>query len=413
MTNKNKWIVIAALILSACAPAMVTVAPTAESIQPAETLAPPTASSTLIIDPTAAPAREPFPADLTLYDWQMIERGFDSPIDIQSANDGSSRLFIVEKDGRIKSMESNHAPQQFINIRARARSIGSEQGLLGLAFHPRFAENGYFFVNYSALSNGRTIIARFKAEGDQADPRSEQILMTIDQPYANHNGGAMAFGPDGYLYIGVGDGGSAGDPEGNGQSLETYLGKILRINVDTIDTPYGVPMDNPFNNIQRSEIWAYGLRNPWRFSFDRLTGDMYIGDVGQNAWEEIDFVSAGSSGGMNFGWDIREGWHSFEGETPAGALLIDPIAEYPHEGACSVTGGVIYRGSDIPEFDGIYLYGDFCGGQIWGLLNVGGEWKNQLLFDTDFAISTFGIDEFGEVYLADYNTGSIYKLVKE
>ncbi|MCI0551003.1 MAG: PQQ-dependent sugar dehydrogenase, partial [Anaerolineae bacterium] len=218
----------------------------------------------------------------------------------------------------------------------------------------------------------------------------------------NHNGGVVTFGPDGYLYLGLGDGGAAGDPFGNGQSLDTLLGKILRIDVDSAE-PYAIPPDNPFGD----EIWHYGLRNPWRISFDKLTDDLYIGDVGQNAWEEIDFLEAGTPGGANFGWDYREGAHDYEGNGPDG--LIEPIAEYSHpEGGCSVTGGFVYRGS-MPEWNGIYLYADYCTGLVWGLIRSGDSWQNQLLFQTNQRITSFGQDESGELYLIS-DGGEIFRL---
>jgi glucose/arabinose dehydrogenase len=327
-------------------------------------------------------------------------------VGIAHAGDGSGRLFILEQAGVIRILQGRELiAEPFLDIRDRVGSGGNEQGLLGLAFHPRYTENGYFYVNYTDL-NGDTVIARFSATGDpnRADPASEARLLQISQPYANHNGGVLAFGPDGYLYIGTGDGGSGGDPLGNGQSLDTLLGKILRIDVDGGE-PYAIPEGN-----LKAEIWAYGLRNPWRFSFDRLTGDLYIGDVGQNAWEEIDFLPAGSPSGANFGWNYREGAHPFAGSPPEGLELIEPVAEYDRSAGISVTGGVVYRGAALPEMNGIYLYGDYGTGLVWGLLrNPDGSWQNQLLFDSGANITSFGEDESGEVYLVDRN-GNILKL---
>jgi glucose/arabinose dehydrogenase len=269
--------------------------------------------------------------------------------------------------------------------------------------HPYFAQNGFFYVNYTG-AGGDTFISRFTVNGEIADPNSEVILLRLEQPYPNHNGGTLNFGPDGYLYAGLGDGGSGGDPHGNGQSLNTLLGKILRVDVDSAQ-PYAIPPDNPFGD----EIWAYGLRNPWRISFDSITGDLYIGDVGQGDWEEIDFLPANSSGGQNYGWDHREGAHDFEGGGPAG--MIDPIAEYSHpEGGCSVTGGYVYRGS-MTEWNGIYLYGDYCTGFVWGLIRSAEAWQKQLLFDTDFRITSFGQDANGEIYIMD-DAGGVYLLVR-
>jgi glucose/arabinose dehydrogenase len=338
------------------------------------------------------------------YAWQLIASSLVRPVDLQA--DGSGRLFIVEKIGHIHIIENGQlidAP--FLNIEDRVNDNSNEMGLLGLAFHPNYAQNGYFFVNYTG-SGGDTFISRFQVSGDlyQANPSSEINLLRINQPYPNHNGGGLDFGPDGYLYAGLGDGGAAGDPQGNGQKLTTLLGKILRLDVDSAE-PYAIPADNPFGD----EIWAYGLRNPWRISFDAVTGDLYIGDVGQNVWEEINHLSAGSPGGANFGWKFREGSHPYDGNAPDG--LTDPVAEYSHaEGGCSVTGGYVYRGS-MPEWNGIYLYGDYCTGFVWGVIQVDGEWQAQLLFDTDVNITSFGQDEAGEVYLVG-DGGGVYKLVR-
>jgi glucose/arabinose dehydrogenase len=259
------------------------------------------------------------------------------------------------------------------------------------------------------------VIARFQVSASdpyQADPASEVDLLHINQPYVNHNGGGLAFGPDGYLYIGMGDGGSGGDPLGNAQNLQTLLGKMLRIDVDHGD-PFAIPVDNPFIGNGLPEIWATGLRNPWRFSFDRLTGDLYIADVGQDAWEEVDFVPAGTAGGMNFGWNYLEGTHSYQGQPPFNLQLTSPIAEYPHADGCSVTGGYVYHGLNLPEWQGVYLYGDYCSGNIWGLIASGQSApQSRLLFATGAEISTFGLDEVGEVYLVDYGTGTILQLVR-
>jgi glucose/arabinose dehydrogenase len=341
--------------------------------------------------------------DPNAYAWQPLNvPGLRRPVDLQA--DGSGRLFVIEKVGRIRIIENDQLLEAtFLDITDRVGSSGNEQGLLGLAFHPQYQENGRFFVNYTD-TRGDTVIARFQVTSDPntADPNSEVPLFGFDQPFPNHNGGAMVFGPDSYLYIGSGDGGAAGDPFTNAQNTGTMLGKILRVDVDSAE-PSGVPSDNPFGN----EVWAYGLRNPWRISFDRATGDLYIGDVGQGEWEEIDFLPAGSPGGANFGWDHREGAHDYEGGGPAG--MIDPIAEYSHpEGGCSVTGGYVYRGS-MPEWNGIYLYGDYCTGMIWGLIQIDGGWQHQLLFDVDVTITSFGQDENGEVYLVSDN-GGIYRL---
>ena len=351
--------------------------------------------------PSTLPSASTFP-DANAYTWQPVASALDRPVDLQP--DGSGRLYIVEKLGHIHLFENGQVSETpFINIEDRVNDRSNEMGLLGLAFHPNYAQNGFFYVNYTG-EGGDTFLSRFHSSGDTADPNSEVILLRIEQPFPNHNGGVMVFGPDGYLYAGLGDGGAGGDPLGNAQSLDTLLGKILRIDVDSAE-PYAIPADNPFGD----EIWHYGLRNPWRISFDKLTGDLYIGDVGQGEWEEIDFLPAGSPGGANFGWDQREGAHDYEGS--ASAEFVEPIAEYSHsEGGCSVTGGYIYRGS-MPEWNGIYLYGDYCTGYIWGLIRSadGASWQNQLLFQTNQRITAFGQDEAGELYLIA-DSGEIFKL---
>jgi len=375
------------------------------------TFAPPTAIPATAI-PTDVPATETPapPSDVSAfpnpdnYTWQLVVSGLERPVDLQA--EGSGRLFVIEKAGRIRIIQNGQLLETpFLNIEGRVNVSGNEQGLLGLAFHPNYTQNGYFFVNYTG-SGGDTFISRFQVSGDPnlANPSSEVTLLRISQPYQNHNGGTLQFGPDGYLYAGLGDGGSAGDPKGNGQKTNTLLGKILRLDVDSAE-PYSIPSDNPFGN----EIWAYGLRNPWRISFDSLTGDLYIGDVGQNTYEEIDYLPAGSPGGTNFGWNFREGMHPYAGNAPAG--LTDPVVEYSHsEGGCSVTGGYVYRGS-MPEWNGIYLYGDYCTGLIWGLIKSENGWQVQRLFDTDANITSFGQDEAGEIYLLS-DGGQIYRLVQ-
>lgn len=354
--------------------------------------------------PTDPPADASTFPDPAAYAWQPITGGLIRPVDLQP--DGSGRLFIVEKIGHIHVYQNGalvDAP--FLNIEDRVNDDSNEMGLLGLAFHPDFTQNGYFYVNYTG-SGGDTFVSRFQASGDSADPSSELNLLRISQPFRNHNGGALTFGPDGYLYIGTGDGGSAGDPQGNGQSLNTLLGKILRIDVDSAQ-PYAIPADNPFGN----EIWHYGLRNPWRISFDTLTGDLYIADVGQNVWEEINVAPAGSRGGLNFGWDYYEGNHEYEPKNVAGEYAF-PAVEYSHaEGGCSVTGGYVYRGS-MPEWNGIYLYGDYCTGYVWGLINVNGQWQARLMFEANIRITSFGQDESGEIYLLG-DGGEVLQLVRK
>lgn len=344
------------------------------------------------------------------YAWDLIAQEFSRPLLATNAGDGSGRLFVLEQGGVIRIVQDGAIlPNPFLDITSQVGSSGNEQGLLGLAFHPEYEQNGFFYVNYTDL-NGDTVISRFQVSADAnvADSASEKILLQVDQPYANHNGGNLEFGPDGFLYAGLGDGGSQGDPNGNGQSLETYLAKLLRVDVNSGD-PYGIPADNPFaSSGGLSEIWAYGLRNPWRFSFDRATGDLYIADVGQNQWEEVDFLPAGSPGGANFGWNIMEGAHPYQGEATDG--LTGPVTEYEHGNRCSITGGYVYRGQALPAWNGVYFYGDYCSGEILGLVhNADGSWESRLLYDTGFLITSFGIDEAGEIYVLD-RSGGLYQL---
>jgi len=351
------------------------------------------------------------------YGWELVVDGLTSPIGLEHAQDGSGRLFVVEQPGLIRIIQDGSlAPTPFLDIRSRVGSSGSEQGLLGLAFHPRYSENGYFFVNYTDRS-GDTVIARYRVSADAslADPTTEIRLLEVNQPYANHNGGDLAFGSDGFLYISLGDGGSGGDPRNYGQSLDTLLGKILRIEVGEAES-YSIPADNPFvEDGGRPEIWAYGLRNPWRFSFDRLSGDLFIADVGQNSWEEVNFQPAGSPGGQNYGWKIIEGFHCFQTSPCDQSELTLPVVEYAlHvEGDCAVSGGYAYRGTDLPAWNGIYLYGDYCSGRVWGLFqDTAGVWQNALLFETGSRITAFGQDEVGEIYLVSHS-GSIYRLMEK
>jgi len=346
------------------------------------------------------------PATLTL---TPVAKGLKEPTAIAHAGDGSKRLFVLEQDGAVKIIRKETvSAAPFLDIKSLVRS-GGERGLLGIAFPPDFASSKTFYVNYTDRNGvGNTSIDSFRvgSDPDRADPSSRKKLLGIVQPYVNHNGGQLAFGPDGLLYIGTGDGGSGGDPRGNGQRKDTLLGKILRIDVRSGTTPYAIPKTNPFGN----EIWAYGLRNPWRFSFDRETGELYIADVGQNEVEEIDFQPAGAGAGANYGWNVMEGSRCFKKPACKTAGLTLPVAEYfQGKGDCSVTGGYVYRGS-IEKLRGIYLFGDFCSGRIWGLRKSGATWSKQLLIDTTYSISTFGEDENGELYLADYDSGTIFKI---
>lgn len=339
--------------------------------------------------------------------------GLDLPVHVAHAGDGSGRLFVVEQRGRIRLVKNGALrPTPFLDITARIGCCG-ERGLLSVAFPPGYAAKGHFYVNYTDRA-GTTVIARYRASADPdlADPGSEQIVLTVAQPFANHNGGQLAFGPDGYLYVGMGDGGSAGDPQDNGQRTDTLLGKLLRLDVEGGTQPYAVPADNPFRGRPgfRPEIWALGLRNPWRFSFDRTSGDLWIADVGQNRYEEVNFRPAGSAGGENYGWRVMEGAHCYNPDPCTTAGLTLPIAEYSRADGCSVTGGHVYRGARYPRMQGVYLYGDYCSGRIWGLRRDGQAFANLLLLDTSFTITTFGEGEDGTVYVADYARGELHAL---
>lgn len=376
---------------------------------PTETNTPqPTATNTATPEPTPTPPDVTTFPDPDAYTWTEVVSGLTLPIGLTSAGDGSGRLFIIEQPGRIliyNGQELLDAP--FLDLREQVTTQGSEQGLLGLAFHPEYEENGTFFVSYTDKS-GTSVISRFLVSEDpnQADGTTESILLTIPQPFRNHNGGQILFGPEGYLWIAIGDGGSAGDPQGNGQNLDTLLGKLLRVDIN--QEPYAIPEENPYGN----EIWATGLRNPWRITFDPTTSDLYIADVGQGKWEEVNFLPANTPGGSNFGWDFREGAHGFEGTPPEDLRLIDPVAEYDHSRGCSVSGGAVYRGS-LLEWQGVYLYGDFCSGRVWGLLDTpSGEWLNETLYQLDRRIAAIDQDEFGEVYLVDI-LGTILKLTPQ
>jgi glucose/arabinose dehydrogenase len=363
--------------------------------------------------PTAATAQSAGPPSLAL---ALQASGLVQPLHITHAGDGSGRLFVVEQAGRIRILEGRALlPAPFLDISDRVSCCG-ERGLLSVAFPPDYASKGHFYVDYTDLA-GDTVVARYRvgANPDLADPASEQVVLKVPQPFPNHNGGQLAFGPDGFLYIGLGDGGSGGDPQNNAQNPGTLLGKILRIDVESGANPYAVPPNNPLVGVAGAhpEIWALGLRNPWRFSFDRQTGDLYIGDVGQNAFEEIDFQPAASPGGENYGWRIMEGLHCFNPKPCSQAGLTLPVAEYDHTQGCSVTGGAVYRGTTFPRLQGTYVYGDFCSGRLWGLRFDGTSWHSAVLLETGRQIASFGEDQVGGLYLADYGSGQILKLVDQ
>jgi uncharacterized repeat protein (TIGR01451 family) len=340
---------------------------------------------------------------------QVAASGLDHPVFVTNAGDSSKRLFVIEQPGQIKILQNGQVLSvPFIDIRSKV-SYGGERGLLGLAFHPGYKTNGYFYVDYTRLSDGATVIERYQVSSNPnvASMASAYTLLVIPQPYSNHNGGNLAFGPDGKLYIGMGDGGSGGDPQNNAQNINSLLGKILRIDVDSA-APYGIPADNPFvGKAGADEIWAYGVRNPWRYSFDRQTGDMLIGDVGQNLWEEIDYQPAGV-GGLNYGWRCYEGMHTYNLNPPCSGVLTFPIAEYDHSEGQSITGGYVYRGKRFPSMLGTYFYADFAQGKIWAMKKDSTTWSSPtLLLDTPYAISSFGEDEEGEIYIADYYGGTL------
>ncbi|MGE5687729.1 MAG: PQQ-dependent sugar dehydrogenase, partial [Gemmatimonadota bacterium] len=351
-----------------------------------------------------------------------VATGLDFPLDL-TAPPNDPRLFVVEKTGRIRVIEDGAVlPAPFLDLHDRV-SGGPEQGLLGLAFDPAYSTNGRFVVNYTDL-NGDTRISAFRvsADPDVADVSTETVLLAVPQPFPNHNGGGLAFGPDGYLYAGLGDGGGGGDPNGNGQSLATLLGKLLRIDLNG-GTPYAVPPDNPFaaaaGPATRGEIWSYGLRNPWRFSFDRLTHDLYIGDVGQDAHEEIDVAPApggGGGGGLNFGWNRMEGAHCYPptaGDACDRAGLTLPVVDYDHGQGCSVTGGYVYRGAAIPDLQGVYLYGDYCQGFVRSFRFAGGQATDQHDWQAlrpGGNVTSFGEDAAGEVYVLTAQ-GGVYRIV--
>jgi glucose/arabinose dehydrogenase len=384
-----------------------------------------------------------------------VAEGFIDPINVVSANDGSDRIFVVERVGYLRIVEADGTvvEEPFLDIRNSVKIDFLEQGLLGAAFHPDYETNGRFFVYYADYrTQGHHFLAEYTVSADDpnvADPDSARIVFHSEDPYVNHNGGTIHFGPDGYLYIAIGDGGLAGDPYDNAQDLSNPLGKILRIDVNTpvgAGAPYGIPSDNPFvtgvlpgdqasqlaqtgeyHPDARPEIWAYGLRNPWQFSFDQDTGDMYIADVGQVAWEEINFQAAGTPGGVNYGWDWLEGSHCYPPDlTQCGQIGTLPVAQFSHaDGDCSITGIGVYRGDESASLDGIYFSSDFCSGRIWGLeRDDQGTWVFQELLDTTLLATGAGQAENGELYMTactcefgreydpfDNATGTLWKVV--
>ncbi|GAB2770183.1 PQQ-dependent sugar dehydrogenase [Rhabdobacter roseus] len=348
---------------------------------------------------------------------------FAYPVDLTHANDGSKRLFVVEQQGFVKVFENKRdvaTAQEFLNIRSKV-SYGGEAGLLGLAFHPDFKTNGYYFLNYTRKTPQRleTVIARYKVDAaniNRTDAASETILLAFEQPYDNHNGGSIKFGPDGYLYIATGDGGSWGDPSDNGQNKSAWLGKILRIDVNSTEKGhYGIPADNPFRGNQegfREEVYAYGLRNPWRISFDPETSTLWAGDVGQNKREEIDVIVKGG----NYGWRRKESIDCYKpARDCADPAFIDPILDMPQaNGERSITGGFVYRGKKHPSLRGKYIFGDYVSGRVFALETKNGKAvQHEVLADQVGQISSFGVDEENELYICNHGTGKILTLVQQ
>ena len=373
----------------------------------------PAAQTPVAVPPIIAP-------DPARYRLHPLAAGLDHPVYLTHAGDGSGRLFLLEQPGLIRVfVDDVLQPEPFLDMTAHVSRDSlrqfSERGLLGLAFDPDFASNGRFFVHYSD-HNGSTVLAHYSMRADDptvVDTESRQVIFTLAQPYSNHNGGQIAFGPDGYLYLALGDGGSAGDPLNSGQNPATLLGSILRLDVD-VEDGYAIPPDNPGlvrNLLLAPQLWAWGLRNPWRFSFDRVTGELYIADVGQNRIEEVNVQPADSPGGINYGWRVMEGSLPYSG----GRVTPDmqaPALEYGHNVGCSITGGYVYRGAALPELRGIYFYGDWCSGNLWAAWrDPDGVWQNLLFSTTRMQISSFGEDEDGELYVLDH-VGVLYRLAR-
>lgn len=420
------------LVVAACGSGSVTDTParsgtptTASTTAPTQpsataTTAPGSASS---VAPTGSSASAPpaprFDPTRVAVSFAEVLGGLTAPLGIANAGDGSGRLFVVEQGGQIRIVRDGRLmPAPFLDVSGEISS-GGERGLLGLAFHPRYPVDPRLFVDYTD-TNGDTRVSSFTVDPskpDVVDRSSEHRLLFVRQPFPNHNGGALAFGPDGDLYISLGDGGSGGDPQGNGQSLTTLLGKILRIDVDhpSGDAAYGVPPDNPFTTGaagRRPEIWLTGLRNPWRISFDRANGDLWIGDVGQSAWEEIDVQRAGARGGTNFGWNRMEGSHCYQPSNGCqGPGLTLPVAEYGHDQGCTVIGGIVYRGRLQTALAGGYLFADYCSGRVWAIDPAqDGVRTPTVVAETKHSFAAFGEDEAGEAYAVDIASGTLLKV---
>jgi glucose/arabinose dehydrogenase len=347
----------------------------------------------------------------------LISASLSSPLYVTQPPGDSARLFVVEQGGTIRVLRHDSLlPTPFLDVSGHIVS-GGEQGLLSLAFHPQYTVNGHFYV-YFTDHNGDTRVVRYQVSADPniADSTSGDTVFGFPQPYPNHNGGLLLFGPDGKLYVGLGDGGSGGDPLGNGQNKSTLLGKILRLDVDG-GAPYAIPADNPFVGVvgDSAQIWLYGLRNPWRFSFDRSSGDLYIGDVGQNQYEEVDVHPAASGGGQNYGWVVMEGMHCYGASSCSQTGLVLPLLEYTHGDGCAVTGGYVYRGSKVPALAGAYLYGDYCSGWVRSFELKAGAATNPLQWAglaVSGGLSSFGEDNSGELYVTSLS-GRLYRIVMQ
>jgi glucose/arabinose dehydrogenase len=370
---------------------------------------------------SSTPTPPPTPAT---FDLIPVAAGFSNPLDVQQPKDNSGRLFVVEQGGHIQIIQSDgaRAASPFLDVSTRAGfTSGGETGLLGLAFHPMYLQNRRFFVNYTRTISGQlqSVIAEFTASSSDpniTDANTENILFTVDQPFSNHNGGGLAFANDGFLYIGLGDGGSGGDPLCNGQNINVLLGKMLRIDVDSPHAPglnYAIPSANPFvGQNARGEVWLYGLRNPYRFSFDTANDNLWIGDVGQNAYEEVDMLTP-QQAGANMGWNLREGGHSFSATcTPTGNTLTDPVFDYDRsQGDETVIGGHVYHGTKMPALSGTYIFGDFISGRIWSLRQSGETFTRSNLTTTAGGdLAAIGEDQAGELYVARYSTGVVARI---
>ncbi len=403
-------------VLLACGTSSASRTPSLSVASPAGSIAPTTAA-------TAAPTPPATPAGSLSaggIDLETVVDGLTSPLDIATSDGNAGRIYVAEQGGTVRIVDGGTLlPTPFLDISANITS-GGEQGLLGIAFHPHFADDPRVFVDYTDR-HGNTVVSSFEVglDADAVDPGSERVILEVDQPFSNHNGGSLAFGPDGMLYIGLGDGGSGGDPQGNGQRLDTLLAKVLRIDVDVpegAEAPYTIPDDNPYAdgaNGALPEIWVSGLRNPWRFRFDAPTGDLWIGDVGQGAWEEIDVVRAGTKG-QDFGWNVMEGAHCYspaDGCDRTGLTL--PVTEYGHSLGCAVIGGVVVRNPATPTLDGRYLFSDDCSGNVWAIDPKGDDLREPTrLLDSGRSISAINVGADGTVYMTDLGSGELLRVVE-